>query len=1008
MTRFAFKNVLEDVEFIRKYIAEAAWNNNNNNNDDGNHYQRRAMMTMAELSQTLDTKARNISDANTTTLEVGLGYVDDRKDRRIERYVSQVNAPLVGTKQTDLDLIEPVADIFPWMVDRTCANQGKEDYDHHNPQNNERLYVAAWIGTHGEAWMYYPPFSATYGHAMNFGDVLGANYNSHEEEFVKPNLPQHGGVIDKAYFTPPYPDTAIPGLSLITAQAPIYLSGSVQGYDYNQTYIASTGLDISVSNMAAFLKDLEGTVTVGSFAMVVSYKDFHTILISQSTVDKIYPEYTGNEDVRVTYDTAGSTMVSDRRNQSYLVSDTIFQPIVNLTNSQDWKMLEEDVQALRPGERSYSLIGVTLTNEESLTSFYVIYERWDEVVDWVLLLFVPQQELDSAVSIEMAVAPNRFNHNNSDNDNENDVHIEVFLDDNGDEKSNGNNNGQDVVLGTSSSFTKTIETVFRNSGALDLTLSLTKVPDWLELMTQHNNQEQLPPDVFFIPAGQSLMLKYRFRRDELPGGGRKTHSTSGVIAVTVHDKDYSNCFFKQVLTTNVFVDVYQEAELNQLGTIRVYGFILCTIVSVSAVGWSIWVFLHASHRVVKASQPVFLHMMCAGILVMGLSLIPLSIDDSLASPTGCSIACMAFPWLLSIGFSMSFSALFSKVWRINQIVKGAKNYRRVHISTRDVLVPFAVICTANVVILGIWSGVDPLVWVRETMDGETKESEGANYREDTYGHCSVHENVFGLVCLVLLVLVNFGALVLALIQLYHARELSTEYSEGKYIAIAMGSMIQVFLTGLPILVIVTDSPRVSYFVKSTIVFTLAMSLLLLTFLPKFYITTAEHKTQNSSGEVGSSGESPAAERFRALPMPSSSEVHSLPDICQASSHKRVYFSDISGRNNDHWKQGISSFGLPAAEVRGHTLSEMSISLTPSAYDALGHLLVHADRTMEASICGPMVPVRLPSVMEDSTDSGRSEGKTTSTNVESNADHNPSRSTQPASSRDDGTPNQDPY
>ena len=1014
-TRLAFKDALEDVEFIRQYIAEAARNNNNNNNNNNLNHNNgtgsRIGMTLDELSLTLDYEARNLSavvevssnsssssstnssSATTTTLlqpqttlTAGLGYADDRANRRIERFVSvSSNQPLVGTKQTDFDLIQPTEDIFPWMVDRTTAHdnpraavppQSTTTTTHHHPY--DRLYVAAWIGTMGEAWMYYPSLQTTYGHPLSFGDILGEAYNSHDEEFVQPNLPLEGKQqrIDQAYFTAPYPDTAVPGLSLITAQAPIYYTGEFQGYTYDQTYIASTGVDISVDSMASFLDDLEGTLTRGSFAMVVGVDTFATILISQSTVDKLYPRKTGREASRVTYAKGDGSIVSDRRNQPYQVSDTIFQPPTNLTNSPDWKTLASSVQALEPGQRSSSVLNITLTGDTAPTAFYVMYERWAEVADWALLLFVPQDELDTSIVVEM-VEPAAGT----------DLQVQVVLDDQ-----------QHIHL--DSSFLVT-ETVLRNTGVLDVTVAITKLPPWFRLVR--------PQDEYTLPAGESLTLTYVMTRDMIP---QHTRVASSLIALTIKDDNYGNCFYEQVLTTNVFLSVTYGENLNQLDRIRPYGFTLSVIIVMSALGCSVWVFLHALHPVVKAAQPIFLHVMCAGILVMGLSIIPLGIDDSSASDDGCSMACMAFPWLLSIGFSIAYAALFSKVWRINQIVAGAKKYKRVDVSTRDVMVPFVVICTLNVTLLSVWSGVDPLTWVRESSNGVNQAGGATGGGEDSYGYCSLNDSTFGLVCFILLLLVNFGALVLALIQLYRARELSTEYSEGKYIAIAMGSMIQVFLTGLPILVIVTDSPQVSYFVKSTIVFTVAMSLLLLTFVPKFYITNAKKHPTATSHSVG------GINRPAGRPVsPSESELQSLPlnsmVVANGSSknyghtpeQRRVMFSEDDDDDDDTLMRNHPTIQMPAEVSRARTVSDISVSLTMSEFERLENPVpeeeigspaapkvpaplpsamennrdgrnrvsrINDDQGNSVAAVGPTQPIRLPSVMEDYTDSSRSD------------------------------------
>ena len=67
-------------------------------------------------------------------------------------------------------------------------------------------------------------------------------------------------------------------------------------------------------------------------------------------------------------------------------------------------------------------------------------------------------------------------------------------------------------------------------------------------------------------------------------------------------------------------------------------------------------------RVVRSSQPIFLCLISSGVALMALGIVPLSIEGSDA-------ACMATPWLLFLGFTLTFSALFTKTYRINQIMK---------------------------------------------------------------------------------------------------------------------------------------------------------------------------------------------------------------------------------------------------------------------------------------------------------------------------------------------------
>lgn len=111
-----------------------------------------------------------------------------------------------------------------------------------------------------------------------------------------------------------------------------------------------------------------------------------------------------------------------------------------------------------------------------------------------------------------------------------------------------------------------------------------------------------------------------------------------------------------------------EVETNYLSTeLKVAGSVLCGTIIAMAVASSIWTRHYRKKRVVRAAQPIFLQLISAGTLLMGCSIIPLTIDEGTTDQQGANIACMSFPWLLALGFSLTFSALFTKTHRINQV-----------------------------------------------------------------------------------------------------------------------------------------------------------------------------------------------------------------------------------------------------------------------------------------------------------------------------------------------------
>jgi gamma-aminobutyric acid type B receptor len=50
----------------------------------------------------------------------------------------------------------------------------------------------------------------------------------------------------------------------------------------------------------------------------------------------------------------------------------------------------------------------------------------------------------------------------------------------------------------------------------------------------------------------------------------------------------------------------------------------------------------------------------------------LGLDGQFVSPEGYPAICQARVWLLSIGFTLGYGAMFSKVWRVHRLTTKAK------------------------------------------------------------------------------------------------------------------------------------------------------------------------------------------------------------------------------------------------------------------------------------------------------------------------------------------------
>ena len=257
--------------------------------------------------------------------------------------------------------------------------------------------------------------------------------------------------------------------------------------------------------------------------------------------------------------------------------------------------------------------------------------------------------------------------------------------------------------------------------------------------------------------------------------------------------------------------VLPELVVNQnlIGELRYVGFILFGLVLVTATGFAVWVWLHRSVRVVAVAQPKFLMMIAVGLVIMSSALIPLGFEDN--SGHNPVAICMSPPWLGVVGFTTTFSALFAKTWRVYTIFRSRG--LDVKPSELEVLRPFILLLTGNVVVLILWTVLDPLTYVRDAHEG----TDGWNRIVSTYGSCR-SENLVPFV--VPLALMNVGVLAVGNWHAYETRMVRSEFSESKFIGLSMATMIQAFLTGIPLMFLVREQPRAFYLLWAFMIFTI--------------------------------------------------------------------------------------------------------------------------------------------------------------------------------------------
>jgi len=279
-----------------------------------------------------------------------------------------------------------------------------------------------------------------------------------------------------------------------------------------------------------------------------------------------------------------------------------------------------------------------------------------------------------------------------------------------------------------------------------------------------------------------------------------------------------------------------------------FGIVLMLIAVIFSICCGAWVFWFRLHRIVTASQPIFLYLLCFGCGLFSLSIFFISFDEGSGYiPDHLGVYCMASIWCVCLGHLLIYGALFTKLWRINKVLQ----FRRAKVKLRHVAWPLSALMVATILILIFWTIFSPLRWDRPTMDELTEES---------FGKCS---GSFG-PSAVLFPLALIPCL-LTCYMAYKTKDIEDTYAESKWIFVLVLVQIQMVVSAVPVLALLgrENVSTDARYIGTTIFFwSYSMSALLLVIVPKmvahYYVVNEKVKTSvvrggSSKGMVHISG-----------------------------------------------------------------------------------------------------------------------------------------------------------
>jgi hypothetical protein len=262
---------------------------------------------------------------------------------------------------------------------------------------------------------------------------------------------------------------------------------------------------------------------------------------------------------------------------------------------------------------------------------------------------------------------------------------------------------------------------------------------------------------------------------------------------------------------------FRAAGWGLAGLICLMSFILCT-----------WTFFYDRNPVMQAFQPFLLIQSAVGLFFLGATIIPLGFDDSLFSAEILNYTCMATPWIYVFGFSLFYSAVYSKIRMCVKIFNNPDKYDVLVVRGMDAMKTFLRVFLLNAVFLALWTGLDPLKWVREEVSSQSPLTSGTL---ETYGACRGNSTIaFGFACA--LFFLNLIFCLVGTLQAFQCRFLVLEYSEMQWLPLSLLPFFEAWVIGGPLLIFVNEDPTITFIVLTLVITVSSITAALAVYAPK--------------------------------------------------------------------------------------------------------------------------------------------------------------------------------
>ncbi|XP_064650354.1 gamma-aminobutyric acid type B receptor subunit 1-like [Lineus longissimus] len=240
---------------------------------------------------------------------------------------------------------------------------------------------------------------------------------------------------------------------------------------------------------------------------------------------------------------------------------------------------------------------------------------------------------------------------------------------------------------------------------------------------------------------------------------------------------------------------------------------------------------HRSH--IRQSTPVLNSVTAVGCMICLTTIFLLGLDGRFVSERTYPILCQMRVWVLSIGFTLAYGSMFTKVWTVYRLAIRRKKDSRMNIQPCEIYIVLAILLIIDLIFLTVWHIMDPLRRILQDFPKESPKDTDADvlYVPQLEQCTCTHLTIW------LGVILGYKGLLLmfGILLSYETRSVKIKtVNDSRFVGMGIYNVVVLSIITAPVTLIISDQQDASFaFVASAIILCCFLSMGLI-FVPKIF------------------------------------------------------------------------------------------------------------------------------------------------------------------------------